>query len=207
MRLYKLTNSTECHNGYHYHNGFHKEPFTPSDFTKGGFTFCNEATLLRIANSNSYTFIRQVEIPENAKVFIGKTMKTDSFILGERKTFEISNITQFVDFCSPEVCELAVKDSPYAISYIHPQEPYAKLAVTYHPHSLKYIENKTLEVIEIALKGDPYTLEYIASPNKQHADIIYSKGCFTPLTTADADSIWGNDPKLVKFVTAHLNRK
>lgn len=193
MRLYKLTNSTECHNGYHYHNGFHKESyFTPSDFTKGGFTFCSEATLLKIANSNSYTFIRQVEIPENAKVFIGKTMKTDSFILGERQNFDIQHIDKFIDFDNPEVCELAVKDSPYAINYISPQEPYSKLAVTHHPHSLRFIKNKTLEVIEIALKGNPYTLEYVPNPDKQHADIIFSGE---------------NDSKLVKFVEAHLNRK
>jgi|SRR5579872_928110 len=97
----KLTNETEKHRDYQFHDGLnidHHEFDHTVCYTKGGFYF----TTKQYAHKWIYygyqimTYVRKVTIPDDARVYIeNKTeYKTDKFILGEKEVI-YKKVTMF----------------------------------------------------------------------------------------------------------------
>lgn len=90
--FYKLTNKSECHNGFTFKTGLNVDtmPFNPtSKCQSGGIYFCEKDKFHKWLNYNNdfMCWYREVSIPSDAQLYIEKSkIKVDKLILSERKS-------------------------------------------------------------------------------------------------------------------------
>ena len=157
--FYKLTNDTENHHGLQYKDGLNEDiiPFSSKgECTSGGIYFTDEKNIekwIHCCNDSIVKWIREVQIPNDAKIYIEKNKyKTDKIILNERKLFwEIEKL-----------CKLAVQQNGYVLKYIKIQtEEICKLAVQEYGLALKYVKIQTEEICKLAVQQNEYALEFV----------------------------------------------
>src|SRR5579872_654097 len=136
IRLVKLTNSREHHNGLRYKTGLNIDikPFNPSGSCEvGGMYFVRESEMSKwiIYNNKKIRYMRDVIIPDDAKVYIEHDkFKANQLILGQRKNITKETYLESVKYCrtnllhvpkkivDKEFCLEVVKHNGYTISYI-----------------------------------------------------------------------------------------
>ena len=157
--FYKLTNDTENHHGLQYKDGLNEDiiPFSSKgECTSGGIYFTDGKNIekwIHCCNNSIVKWIREVQIPNDAKIYIEKNKyKTDKIILNERKLFwEIEKL-----------CKLAVQQNGYVLKYIKIQtEEICKLAVQEYGLALKYVKIQTEEICKLAVQQNEYALEFV----------------------------------------------
>ena len=110
IKLYRLTNEDEKHNGFQYHDGLNvdTQPFNPSgDCEPGGLYFFCEKSLHRFPIYVSMIYIkwiREVKLLPDSRIYkMMDKFKTDKFFLGPRSSF-----SDFLENNS-EICLAAVQ--------------------------------------------------------------------------------------------------
>ena len=114
-KLYRFTNDDEIHNDFQYNDGLNVDhlQFNPHGTCQpGGLYFVDDDHMIDYLISPSFTWIREVTIPHDARVYVdnGK-YKTDKFVLGERKQRTEYKIEK-------HKCLEAVKQNGYALQQI-----------------------------------------------------------------------------------------
>lgn len=139
IRLVKLTNENEIHNGFHFNDGLNVDTkeFTPTgDCVPGGiyFTQIENAYMwinYRFLNSNIMHHMRIVTIPDDARVYIERTkLKADKLILGPKSKINNEIYLNFVknggmnldlipeNLRNKDICMEAVKHNGWALLYV-----------------------------------------------------------------------------------------
>jgi hypothetical protein len=137
LKLYKFTIPSEIHYGLLYKDGLNidPQPFNQYSCSKGGIYFCDNTQIERwitlFTNNNYVQNIREVEIPNDAIVFIEfQKYKVNKIILHPaKKIYKIYDLIkiavmqkgillQFVVEQSEELCEIAIRQNPFALKFV-----------------------------------------------------------------------------------------
>ena len=192
IKLYRLTNEDEKHNGFQYHDGLNvdTEPFNPvGDCEPGGlYFFCEESlhTFPQNVNMDTIEWIREVTLLPDSRIYKMKDkFKTDKFFLGPRSNFGdflesnpkiwLAAVQQdewalhYVKKQTSEICLAAVQQNGYILRYVKEQTPDICLAaVQQNGYALEYVKKQTYEICLAAVKQNGYALEYV---EKQTSEI------------------------------------
>ena len=102
LRLYRLTNINELHNGLQYHDGIVEDPlsFQPTGNCSAGGMYFFDETQLHLYNKyveNAY-WIREVQLLPDSRVYAETDKyKTDKFVLKPRKLFDFNDLLNYVN--------------------------------------------------------------------------------------------------------------
>jgi hypothetical protein len=156
--FFKLTNSSEIHNGFHFKTGLnvdHQEFYPKGKCSQGGIYFCNKKDFMYwIHYGNTFCFhYRIVTIPDDARVYCeGDKFKADKLILSERNEIWSDN----------ELCIAAVATNGAMLEYVNGQtDDICKTAVSNDGFALQYVQNQTDDICKAAVLNDEYALEYV----------------------------------------------
>ena len=190
-----ITNTADNNYNYLYENGLNVDPtiFNPSrSGNTGGFYFFDETQIYAYAYEDDY-WIRKVEIPDNARVYVHHNMyKTDRFILDEM--IEIRNVKstdlndvydECIDFLKRDygntknfrftcmsdykrdikiACTNMLKRNGCMLKYMDIQSELLCLeAVKQNGMALKYVKKQTKHICAVAVKQNGLSLQYVKS--------------------------------------------
>jgi|SRR5579872_7193541 len=170
----KLTNESEIHNGYQYHDGFNSDMHEFShdkDCSKGGFYFTTKNYAYKWINyrNDLMYHMRQVNVPYNAKVYIESfcKFKTDNFILWEREPIDIDI---YVRFCIAAIYESRVKPLCEAI---RDRDFYLKI-VKFNGNLLQFIpyELRDVEICVEAINNYSYASTHVPPSILEKIELI-----------------------------------
>lgn len=193
FELYLLTNEEEINNGYKYQDGLNTDelPFSPGrNNIKKGFYFFSKSQLFRYEYfTNSVKYIRRVELPQDARVyFSGDMFKTNKFILGPRKEFDLK------DYYDNDMFSECLKTYPsmfYCIPDSLKTKELCMLAVPYRGEMLRYVPRnlKTKRLCVLAIRNNYYA--FVHTP-----DIYKSQEICNQVVKID--------PFMIKYVPEYL---
>lgn len=190
-KFYKLTNKLECHNNFQYQDGLNVDilPFNPTgSCLPGGLYFTEENNIAYwVTYLDDITYIREVEIPDDALVYIeANKFKTNKIILKGRNLLVDFPLWNDYSFCllsvqinglalkyikeqTPEICMAAVQQTAYALQYANEQtDEICMIAVQQDGYLLYYVKKQTNEICMAAVLQDGLALKYV---NKQTPEI------------------------------------
>ena len=177
-KFVKLTNDLENHNGFQFEDGLNIDTikFNPSGSCSAGgiyFTTYQKAYLWFSYGRNVMKYIRNVTIPDDARVYIEENkFKVDKIFLGPKniigqdiikQVIELNYVhLQYVKEQTDDICILAVKRDGSALKYVHKQtEDICKLAVQGNGFMLKYVKEQTNDICTIAVRQYCHALEFV----------------------------------------------
>lgn len=188
-KLYRFTNLGEVHHKFHYKTGLNKDnmEFNPSGSCKsGGIYFCDETELIKYLESyeeNNFVWIREVEIPDDARVYVDHLKyKTNQIILKKRMhldDFRIKNITmmdlivnarllKFIENQTEELCKIMMRTNPFALEFVRNQtEEMCEIAIRIYPFVLKFVKNQTDKLCKIAIIINPLALKCVKNQTEE----------------------------------------
>jgi hypothetical protein len=178
--FFKLTNSSEIHNGFHFKTGLnvdHQEFYPKGKCSQGGIYFCNKKDFMYwIHYGNTFCFhYRIVTIPDDARVYCeGDKFKADKLILSERNEIWSDNelciaavatngaMLEYVNGQTDDICKTAVSNYGFALQYVQNQtEDICKAAVSNNGFSLQYVYKQTDDICKTAVSNDGFALQYV----------------------------------------------
>jgi len=176
VKFIKLTNESECHNGFQFKDGLNVDtvPFNTKDECKpGGIYFCDIKKFFHwlhygVDDKWMYWF-RPITIPDDAKVYVERNKaKADKLIIGERTSIKelwkdktlcdlaldySVTLIHYIDDQTDELCKFILRKDGCNISYIKKQTPELCLfAVENCGIALKHIQEQTEELCLAAIK-------------------------------------------------------
>lgn len=147
IKFYKLTNFDEYHNSFQFNDGLNIDtvPFNPLHQCSPGGIYFTETKLLRHWTSR-HVFIREVIIPDDAKVYVEQQkFKANKIILKPRKyIIENENLLSFRGWFKKE---MKMKDKFFLTNIDNQTEIICDIALSVSVGNFKYIKNKTAKQI------------------------------------------------------------
>jgi hypothetical protein len=190
----KLTNETENHNNFQFTTGLNIDTVkfdTTKDCQAGGIYFCKQDQfyLWKEYNTTKCVYMRQVKIPNDAKVFIeGDKYKASKLILAERQTIlddekicmlaidQNCNPLKYMDKQSDAICKYAVAKNGYMLKDVHKQtDEICKIAVAQTGHALQYVNKQTVDICKIAIKQNPNSFLYVKNKRDELCKLVAGK--------------------------------
>lgn len=181
--FFKITNKDETVGlSYYLKDGLNEIELKQNlQYVHGGLKFFDINNLLfGMRFLCDYKFIRKVEIPDDAIVFISeKEYLSNKIILKDKILIEDLEMWNNIDFCikAMEIDYKLLKfmknhlnivdmktflNNPNIIEYIkEPSNEMCLLAIKHSPFLIKYIKNPNLEMCIMAMKKSVYSLKYI----------------------------------------------
>jgi len=146
-------------------------------YVDGGIVFNIQDNLFKglINHTNIYKYIREVEIPDDALVFIDyNSFKADKLILKERSNISDSEIWNDINYCK----EVLLLDHRY-ISFIK-NPPYELLdwLLSKRPIAIEYIDQVPNDLIIKVITNMPYLIKYVKNPTIEHYLLAYEKNSY-----------------------------
>lgn len=179
----KLTYESEKHNGMQYQDGLNVdiEPFLAYNYCKGGMYFCRFDKMEKwlFYGKEPIWWFREVEIPDDAKVYIegDNKFKADKLILKPRKPIE--DMPNYEEICirkisadsgrlrcikhkTESIIIAALRKDGHAIQNIdNPTVAMVEAAVGQNSNSFADVKNQTPELCLAAVKRDGQALEHV----------------------------------------------
>src|SRR5579872_410359 len=208
MKLVKLTNETENHNGFQFQDGVNVDnvPFNPSgQCSKGGIYFIDSTAINRwrsYSNVGKMIYIRNVSIPDDARVYIEEEkFKTNKIILGPKMIIENYLEDPYYLEDPENLCFVKYKKSeygsirPYIDESLINEDILTKeicmIAVRRWYFALSHIPEhmRDIDICTEAFKQNIYALHYIPT------DLKTKEICISALE---------KDHNLIKHIPEHL---
>jgi hypothetical protein len=159
---YKLLNPNLVHFGVEYQEGLNVDPvpFNPNgDCEAGGLYFCHFDFIARWRQNLNWTYIANVTLPEDARVYVepcGTKLKADRI--------ELSNIrplSEFLATVNENRLQQMVEENPWLLEHITRQTEWMCLtAVRSRGYLLRYVRQQTDAIRMAAVNQDPWALKW-----------------------------------------------
>jgi len=217
--FYRLTNYKECHNGLQYKTGINADirQFNPKgECESGGMYFFHYSQMFNCISYCKYIYyIRKVSFTPESLIYVEKgKFKTNEFILGERKKFDIQKffkkyfkgknsvqrcinengmILGYIDGKNQteEICKIAVQQHGLNLQFVKKQtDEICKIAVQNHGFSLVNVKNQTDEICRLAVKQNGCALRYVKNQTDEICKIaVQQNGCALGYVKNQTDEI------------------
>lgn len=189
IEFIKITTDTETERySTKLHDGLNEIPLKQNHhYVDGGIKFADVDNLLdSIKKTFTATYIRKVEIPDDAMVFIDdRDYMADKLILRER--IPIGNMEYWNDlsFCEKAmVCDskllkfcknisnekllALVKKDPWAFEHIaNPTDEMIIIATDRFPYLIRYVKNPSIDLLKKVISKSPYTIRQFDNINPE----------------------------------------
>jgi|SRR6185437_12849270 len=155
MVFIKLTNKSEIHNDYEFHDGLNIDivPFNPTGECKRGGIYFTDESRIHIWEA-CHEYYRIVTIPDNALVYAERDKwKANKIILSERREIKANK-----SYCTL----IALRGDPEFLEFVEDQDAELCLAVvSRYGRSLKHVKYQTREICLAAVKSDFFSLDFV----------------------------------------------
>lgn len=136
-------------------------------YVDGGIVFNQQWNLFKgLGNyTNMIKYIREVEIPDDAVVFIDhSSFRSDKLILKERKNISESDVWKDIEFCK----EVLISDHRYLECIKNPSNELLNWLISKRPIAIELIDSPSDELVYKVLKDTPHMIRYIKNAKIEH---------------------------------------
>jgi hypothetical protein len=166
--FYRLTDESECHNGFQFNDGLNVDCFAcdpPGERKYSGLYFTESNNIAPwMFHFCAAGYIGEVEILDDSLIQIEEHgFKADKFILKERCLIKDFSLWSDMNFCL-----MAVQKNGYALEYVKEQtNEICMAAVQRNGSALEYVKEQTNELCLLAVQQDGWALQFVKNQTEE----------------------------------------
>ncbi|ARF10012.1 hypothetical protein Indivirus_8_2 [Indivirus ILV1] len=175
FKFYKLTLDPEIEKNQLLKDGMNMIPLNQRNgHCDGGIVFNIQENLFKSAIGNTFKYknIREVEIPNDATIFIDfNSLRSDKLFFKEKINLENSDIWNDINFCK----ETLMYDNAYLNFIKNPPYELLDWILSKRPSAIEYVNNPPNDLIIKVLSESPYMIRHVKNPSIEHYLLAYEK--------------------------------